>query len=166
MAEQKARKQKFVDPKVQGALVWRVFLYWLAIQGIFISALICWEAFAGGARPIYQQLDVLWYRYSPALILSLLILPIILTDLVRMTNRFAGPMVRFRRAMRDLSYSRPVFPLSFRDNDYWSDVATDFNRLLDRVQAYEQARALWNQEKRPEEEPAESELAGSGPKSS
>jgi hypothetical protein len=144
MSKSNMRRSQYVDSKVQGALVWRVFLYWVACQAIFLSALVCWEMFTGSARPIYEQFDLIWYRYAPALILSAIVLPIILLDLIRLSNRFVGPMVRFRRAMRDLSRGHAVFPLSFRDNDFWRDCATDFNRLAERIQALQQTRDIIN----------------------
>ena len=75
----------------------------------------------------------LYFRYAPALAASLLLLPVVMVDVVRLSNRFVGPMVRLRGALKDMADGRPAQPLNFRDNDYWRELATEFNRAAARV---------------------------------
>ena len=44
-------------------------------------------------------------------------------------------MVRLRRAMRGLAEGREVSPIQFRKHDFWKELATDFNRVVQRVQS-------------------------------
>jgi hypothetical protein len=53
-------------------------------------------------------------------------------DIVRMSNRFVGPVVRLRGALRELAENRPAQPLNFRDDDFWRELATDFNKAAAR----------------------------------
>jgi len=62
-----------------------------------------------------------------------LVLPFLLLDLVRVSHRFAGPVYRLRSSLRDLADGKTVAPITFRDNDFWYEVATEFNRVLERV---------------------------------
>ena len=53
-------------------------------------------------------------------------------DCLRLSNRFAGPMVRLRVAMQGLANGEPVKPVKLRDGDFWCEFAADFNRVLAR----------------------------------
>jgi hypothetical protein len=96
--------------------------------------LLCWRVFTIPGRTFAFHVDWLWFHYAPAVVASLLLVPIILLDSLRMSNRFAGPMVRLRRAMGRLAEGESVQPINFRDNDFWADFAEDFNRMLARQQ--------------------------------
>jgi len=127
------RKRLFVDPKVQGALVVRVVCYWLICLVTITLMLLCWRIITGPARMFYTHLDDMWFHYGPALVASLVLLPLVIVDIVRLSNRFAGPMLRLRRSMGELAQGRPVEPISFRDGDFWQDFAKEFNSVLARV---------------------------------
>ncbi len=127
------RKQLFVDPKVQGALILRVILYW-AVWAVTISLmLLCWQIITGPVRPFATHIDNMWFHYGPALVASLLLLPIVIVDILRLSNRFTGPMLRLRRCMRQLARGEKVQPIHFRDDDFWQDFADDFNDVLEKV---------------------------------
>jgi hypothetical protein len=129
-----ARKQMFVDPKVQGALARRVVLYWATFLFNVFMMLLCWRIVTGPARMFYTHLDDMWYFYGPVFLVSLLFLPLVVIDIIRLSNRFAGPMVRLRRAMRELARGEHVEPIRFRDDDFWHDFAEEFNAVAARVQ--------------------------------
>src|SRR3974377_1929501 len=98
-AEQK-RKQLFVDPKVQGALILRVVLYWIVCVVTITLMLLCWQIITGPARVFSLPLKALWFHFCPALIASFLLLPLVIYDIVQMSSRFCGPLFRLRRSMR------------------------------------------------------------------
>lgn len=128
------RKQLFVDPKVQGALVKRVVVYWVFCLCTIATMLFCWDMLTGPARAPWKHFDAMWFHYGPALIASILVLPLIIVDIVRMSNRFAGPLVRLRRSMRKLAQGEYVEPIKFRDDDFWKEFADEFNTVVARVQ--------------------------------
>lgn len=135
MSDKKAlRKRFFVDPKVQGALALRVVLYWLVCLITVTLMLLCWRIITGPIRPFYMHLDDLWFFHGPAVVASLLLLPLVVIDIVRFSNRFTGPMLRLRRSMRALARGEYVEPIEFRGGDFWRDFATEFNALAKRVQ--------------------------------
>jgi hypothetical protein len=125
--EKYSRKRLFVDRKLQGTLAVRVVLYWLMCLLTITLMLLCWRIVTGPARMFYTYFDDMWSFYGPALVASLLLLPMVVLDLVRLSNRFAGPVLRLRRAMRELARGEHVEPIKFRDADFWQDFATDFN---------------------------------------
>ncbi len=129
------RKHFFVDPKVQGALVFRAVLYWMVCLVTVFLMLLCWRIVTGPARPAHLHLDDMWFYYGPAAIASLTLLPLVIVDIIHMSNRFAGPLLRLRRSMRALARGEHVEPIEFRDGDFWQDFAEEFNQLAARVQA-------------------------------
>lgn len=131
------RKQLFVDPKVQGALVFRVVTYWVVCVATMAIMLLCWRMLTGPARLPYTHLDDMWFHFGPALIASFILLPVVIYDIVRISNRFTGPLFRLRRCMRDLAEGKDVEPIRFRGSDFWQDLAKDFNAVVRRVHAAE-----------------------------
>ena len=134
MAKSYKRRQKFVDRQVQGSIVLRTATYWLLCTFTMALMLFVWQILSSPAEPFLLQLTAMWHQYGPVAIASLFLLPILIIDIVGLSNRFAGPIYRLRRSMRQLADGEPVAPVKFRDNDFWTDFAGDFNRLLARIQ--------------------------------
>jgi hypothetical protein len=122
----------FVDREVQGALMLRAAIYWLFCLISISLMLIGWSAYAGPPRRFIDLATDVYFRYGPAMAASLVLLPLVLIDVVRMSNRFVGPVVRLRGALRELADGRPAQPLNFRDDDFWREMATDFNKAAAR----------------------------------
>lgn len=128
------RKNLFVDPRVQGALIARVVLYWvLCLIGMTLMLLL-WRTITGPAQSLHARLNEMWPYYEPALIASVLLLPLVIIDITRFSNQFVGPLVRLRRSMRELARGEHVEPIEFRGTDFWQEVADEFNAVCARVQ--------------------------------
>ena len=123
------RKRLIVDYRVQGALIVRVVLYWLTCLLSIALFLLAWGMVADPGRPLHARLAELWALQGPAAVASLALLPAVIFDLARLSNRFAGPMVRLRRSMHDLAQGRPVDTLRLRHADFWQELADDFNTV-------------------------------------
>jgi hypothetical protein len=128
------RRRLFVDRKLQGALVLRALTYWVWCFVGMTLMLLCWRIVTGPARIFYMHFDEMWFLYAPAVIAGVLLLPFILYDTVRITNRFVGPILRLRRSMRQLAQGERVEPIKFRKGDFWPEFADEFNAVLARVQ--------------------------------
>jgi hypothetical protein len=129
---QNRRAFLFVDREVQGALLLRATIYWAFCLISISLMLLCWSAYSGPPRRFIDLTTELYFRYGPAMAASLILLPIVLMDVIRTSNRFVGPVVRLRSALRELAENRPAQPLNFRDDDFWRDMATDFNKAAAR----------------------------------
>jgi hypothetical protein len=132
------RKQLFVDPKVQGALLLRTIGYWFFCLLTMALSLLLWRLFTGPARLFYLHFDDMLYWYGPAAVASLLVLPLVVIDCVRLSNRFAGPLYRLRRELRRLAAGEKVTPIHFRDGDFWLEFADEFNAVAKRMQELQQ----------------------------
>jgi hypothetical protein len=133
--QKRKRRQLFVDREVQGALVLRAAGYWLFCLLTVTLMVLCWGVLTGPRAPATVVLGRLLSNYAPALLASLILLPIVLVDCTRFSNRFVGPLVRFRRSLRQLADGQDVRPIKYRDNDYWQDLAEGYNDLLKRMQS-------------------------------
>jgi hypothetical protein len=147
------RKHLFVDPKVQGALATRVVLYWVMCVLSVGLWLLCWRMFIGPEELFTGYFDDLWFFFGPALIASLLLLPLAIFDVIQFSNRFVGPLLRLRRSMRALARGEYVEPLQFRQDDFWQEFAAEFNAVRAKVLDSNPAAKI-AQEAAAEEEPA------------
>lgn len=135
MIMKRERTIYFVDQSVQGSLMLRFVGYWVLCLAIMFGLLaacpiILAVCFPFGQRPSVPQIVAdTWGMFWPAMAASLLILPAVLWDLMRMSNRFVGPVYRLRRSMRALADGENVDPVKFRAGDFWFEFAEDFNRV-------------------------------------
>ncbi len=126
------RKKYFVDRKVQGAILWHMVLHW----GLLLAATFVLLVFFDMVTRLRGNVGTsLLQRHAPTLLAMLALAPICIRDLCKLSNRFVGPMVRLRKAMRDLADGSEVSPIHFRKHDFWQEMALDFNRVAKRVQS-------------------------------
>lgn len=142
------RSRYLIDPKVQWSIAgmityhWAVFLLCL----VTISAMVQVMA-AGGHHPFVNSLASAVRAHIPILGMMVLMLPIFLRDMLKMTNRFAGPMYRLRLSLSSLANNRTTSKIRFRSKDFWQDVADDFNAVLCRMEELESELAMLKGEK-------------------
>jgi hypothetical protein len=98
-----------------------------------IATVTCWTAIAEGLMMPIELYEQVLSRFGPFLIVAFLLLPLVIWDYVRLTNRFAGPVLRLRRCMRKATAGENVQPITFRQNDFWAEFAQEFNALLAKV---------------------------------
>jgi len=158
------RRIFFVDPDVQGALIKRVVVYWLACVITVSLFILCSWILIGRAGIFITHFSDMWFYYSPAIIAALLLLPLLITDVIRMSNRFVGPLVRLRRGLRAVGRGESAHPIQFRDNDFWQDFAEEYNAVLGRIEQLE-ARLAGVRDESPDgreanEQPASDEPVG------
>jgi hypothetical protein len=131
------RKRRFVDRDVQGRLVLAALRYWtmsvLIVAGL---SLVGWVfvypgigAFLSGSSPGANYLPM----FATALGAAVLMVPVAVIDLIRLSHRFAGPMVRLRRSLAILSQGGDPGPLEFRNGDFWKELASEYNEVRNYV---------------------------------
>ena len=143
------RKKVLVHHKIQGALIKTLVLQWL----MFIS-------FTGLAMVVMQlwmdpfQSSVEWNYHLRITILSLAIvsvclLPVFILDLIKLSNRFVGPIVRLQSYVDQVGRGE-VGELRFRKHDFWVSLADDFNAMLKRIQQESEQESESSDEEEPE----------------
>ena len=137
----KMRRQHWVDSRVQGTLVRRILMHWCAF---FIVTLMCvsvMQLLLGD--PNKTIVERVMSPSSGLMLIGVVMIalfPAFALDTIRFSNRFVGPVARLRRYMRELTAGEKVATLAFRDNDFWSEVADEFNQVVELVE--EQAEEI------------------------
>ncbi len=128
------RARKYVDRNVQGGLLtrmaihWGVFFFSSAFAYIVVQAIV-----SPNGTSFLQRVQNSITEFSLLGLLMLTLMPAFLLDVVRFSNRFAGPVVRLRRFLRELGENGEVPPLKFRDDDFWMEIANEFNVCRERI---------------------------------
>jgi hypothetical protein len=130
------RKRMIVDARLQGALILRVVAYWFLSLVAVGLMLITWDIAQGLQGPYIDpaRSNQLWYTALTITLASVLLLPVLLADTVLFSNRFAGPVFRFRKELRALTAGEKVEPLRFRKKDDWAGLDAEFNALVEYVE--------------------------------
>lgn len=129
------RRRFFIDREVQGALVAKVLTYWVYCLGTYALFSFCWKTATGPADQhglIFAQQHLL--DIVPPAAATLVVVPLIIVDAMRWSNRFAGPAAKLRKALEDLGENRETPPLKFRLVDYWQGTADAFNVVAVQMQ--------------------------------
>lgn len=126
------RAQYFIDGELQGTLLRRVVAYWLLALASFALGQLVVKLLWGASLDRAFLLDAL-QMFLPALVIALLPLPLILSDLLRVTHRFAGPMLRIRRGLSELAQGGDPPPIAARAGDAWPQCVEDFNEVARRL---------------------------------
>ncbi len=131
----KLRRQHWVDSRVQGTLVRRILLHWCAFFVITLMCVSVLQLLLGD--PNKTIAERIMSPGSGLLLIGVVMLalfPAFALDTIRFSNRFVGPIARLRRYMRELADGENITTLAFRDNDFWSEVADEFNQVVELVQ--------------------------------
>lgn len=129
------RRYRFLaDWKLQGNFCLRISFYWLACQVALVATILGFLALEGQPR-VGEGSP--WSFIVPAIVASSLLLPIVLLDIMRFSNRFAGPLVRLRKSMQMLAEGKSVTELHFRPGDYLNELSTQFNEIRARIEHLE-----------------------------
>lgn len=136
------RTQVFCDREIQGSLMWRAIYYWCF--GLFATGFFVFLWSAAVTMTEMSSIGIcneLARLFGPAVVGSLVMLPIVVYDVFQQSNAFAGPVYRLRVALRKLAEGEPVTPIRLRDGDMLTDVVEDFNTVLRRIEELEQSAA-------------------------
>lgn len=140
------RQQLMIDRHVQGSVLGRTALYSSAC-GIYFTIILIFTEWMSNPESTFPEaifacLNEAIY-WAPGL---MLLVPVVAYDLLRFTNRFAGPFFRLRREMQRLANDESEMPLGFRDGDYWVEIADDFNAVRKELIELRQFHAEHNQD--------------------
>ncbi len=127
------RQRVWVDHSVQGALIGRVVLYWLF--GLIYLGLgsACFQFCQHPEWSVTEHIRGLLSQCGPWLPCLILIMPLVIFDVVRLSNLFAGPIYRLRRHLLALADNPERPPLTFREDDYWHNLVEPVNKLQTQI---------------------------------
>ena len=128
------RKKKFVDVRVQGTLVRRLVCHWIAFIGIAGFSALILQVCTNPFRSFEDHFNGLWFSHGPLLVSLVFLLPVFVVDMIALSHRFAGPVVRLRHSLRSIAAGEGGPRLRFRDHDFWQELADDYNAALDALE--------------------------------
>jgi hypothetical protein len=132
------RKKLLIDPKVQGLLIVRVAVYWLASMLTIEFLGLTWAILTGPEQATFAGYFLAhdWRAVGGRMLLAALILVPIVWDMLAFSNRFAGPVFRMRRVLRTVAQGGPIEHVRLRSGDYWHGFADDLNAALERLSTH------------------------------
>ncbi len=135
------RRRLFIDPQVQAPLVKRLLIYWMAMAAFITLPIAISQTIAQPSRFLFQHyLDTLSSHW-PILVALSVMLPLVVHDTLKFSNRFAGPMYRLRRELNRFARGEKMPPLKLRPGDFWQDHAAQIGDLMERVNIAEEKAA-------------------------
>jgi hypothetical protein len=136
----KSRGRLYVDKDVQRALVVQLVRHWALFVAVLTGILLALDSLAAPQQSFGDHFRALWNRHAPLLVTIVALFPVFVYDSFKLSNRFAGPILRLRKRMQEAAAGEPVEPLQFRPGDYWQDLAENFNVLAERLEANDRGR--------------------------
>ncbi|MDA7861838.1 hypothetical protein N9B22_02090 [bacterium] len=129
------RKQNYIDAQVQGALLKRICLHWAVFFVVAAFSVIVLQTLLGDpGLSIFQRLKLETGEFAIIGIVMISMFPAFMLDTIRFSNRFVGPIVRLKSHLRQLSEGK-VQHCQFRNDDFWTDMADEFNGAAAFVEA-------------------------------
>lgn len=137
---QKKRTRTLVDLQVQLGLVRHLAVHWIVFFLVNTCALVIWTR-------LFQRPDLTWgesiaetgRQFFPFFVVTAALIPVFAWDSLKLSHRFAGPISRLRRTLLDIKAGRAVAPLKFRETDFWQEIASDFNEVMELDAASQQS---------------------------
>lgn len=132
------RKMTYVDRRVQGALARRLVLHWTVFLTVAAAFSFLFQWLHNPFQGFPELAGKAWTTHGPFLMTGLLLVPVFVYDAIKLSSRFAGPIFRLRRTFQVIAQDGRPRELTFRNNDFWKDMADDFNQMVNRLFEREQ----------------------------
>lgn len=130
------RKQIYVSDSIQGTVIGRFAVYWVGyhmtlFHGMLLYGFLRGNFLRSGSGLSFWDYYVKFFQVNYSILLcAAVICPILLWDTLRVTHRIAGPVVRFKKALKKLSQGETVAPIQLRDGDLMGELQDAFNEFL------------------------------------
>ena len=123
------RQKVWVDSNVQGVLIGRIVLYWISALLYVSLGTACFQYYQHPDWTLAKHAEAMFMQFWPWLPSAFLCLPLVIFDIVRLSNLFVGPIYRLRQHLSELIDDPNCRALKFRDEDYWQDLAEPMHCL-------------------------------------
>ena len=127
------RQRIWIDNQIQGVLVGRIFIYWLATLAYFGVGLAVSQYCDHSNWTFGEHLQAWITKVAPWLPSILLLLPLVLFDFVRTTHAIVGPVRRVGVQINNILQNPNSTPLVLRKDDYWQEIIDPVNNLQNQV---------------------------------
>jgi len=126
-----------IEPVVQGAFVRRILAYWGTCTFVAAILLVVIHKFVWPEQDASEHFVGVLSTHWPFVLTSGALLPLVVWDAIRFSNRVVGPIFRVRQVLRRHADGESIRPLQFRKEDFCQELADQINVLLNRLEAAE-----------------------------
>ena len=132
------RRQVFVNRLVQGRILMRIACYWFFYNLALWHTLFLFrwgqyrlEVLNGGTPLTFAELyGSFSMQYYPIVLTALATAPLLMWDILKLTHRVAGPLVRFNSTLQQLMAGQHVERVTLREGDLLLEFRDEFNAFL------------------------------------
>ena len=149
MAKDKNMKRSriYVDPEVQLALGRRMAMHWLLFVVVCFGIVGFLQACVEHPSISLSEMFINSLKRNVlSLVAGFAMIPIFIHDMIRTTNRFAGPVTRLRGMLREIGTDGVAREMKIRKGDYWSELADEFNLAITKLQERQANELLSSEE--------------------
>ena len=129
------RLKKLINWTVQGPIVRRLMVHFFAYNFAVVFLLLVVYGVKGALASISDAPAItapvtFWQQASPVVICMLVMMPFMIWDLMKLTNRIAGPLFRFECLLKEFNQTGKLKPAVLRDGDLLTDYQAQFNKFV------------------------------------
>ncbi len=129
------RLKKLINWTVQGPIVTRLMVHFLAYNAATLFLLLVVYGVKSSLAviadsPASTEPITFWQQASPVLICMLVMMPFMVWDLMKLTNRIAGPLYRFESLLKEFGTTGKLKPAILREGDLLTDYQNQFNEFV------------------------------------
>ena len=134
------RLKKLINWTVQGPIVTRLIIHFLAYNMAMLFLLLLVYGIktslaAIAETPVSAEPMTFWQQAAPVVICMCAMMPFMIWDLVKLTNRIAGPLFRFESILKDFATSGLLRKAALREGDLLTDYQKQFNEFVESLHA-------------------------------
>ncbi len=129
------RSKLLVDWNIQGRLILRLAAYWLLYHLVVWNGLFAFQysqhcLAATNVQPLGEFYRDFCARHAAVALFAVALLPMFFIDLLRLTHRIAGPIVRIRATLRRMAAGETVHPIHLRPGDLLTEIRDALNEYI------------------------------------
>lgn len=128
-----SRSRIWIDSRIQGVLVGRIVIYWLATC-LYFGVTIGVSQYCDHPDWLFSEHWTAWMKKASPWIPSIcLLLPLVLYDITRASHAFTGPIARIGRQLTKMVENPNCTPMVLRRDDYLQEVIEPVNSLQQQI---------------------------------
>jgi len=128
------REKVLVDKRLQHALARRIVTYWSGTWLVVFSLPILIRTFTNQLPFSQLATEIIGDFWFPIAI-SIFLLPIVVWDSFRFSNRIAGPVYRVNEAIREYGRMEASGAVKVREDDFCENLVDSVNELIETLDA-------------------------------
>jgi hypothetical protein len=127
MRKHQTRSRLFVDSPIQFAIIVRAVTYWTVCLTMQVLAIAFLPVLFHPPQNLHIVAEQFWWTLGLGIVGSIVALPLIVMDILRLSHRWVGPVFRLRSFFRSHRNGKPAGKLKIRASDFWQEFATEVN---------------------------------------